>query len=43
MLYEEPRMEIMLFGTEDLPYTDLIDDSGTGEDYTYETSPTTFG
>lgn len=33
MLYEEPRMEI--YGTEDLPYTDLIDISGESPEYPY--------
>lgn len=42
MLYEEPRVEV-LFETEDLPYTDLIDASGSGEDYEYGSSVRTFG
>lgn len=37
MLYEEPRMEVLVFGTKELPYTDLIDTSvGSGPDYGHE-------
>jgi len=35
MYYEKPCMKIVEFGGDELPYTDLIDASGSGNDYPY--------
>ena len=35
MHYESPQMDVIKFNEDEVPYTDLIDTSGSGNDYEY--------